>query len=43
MVLLKPNWYWPLSTAGTIAAPPCAVVSVRSMLRLLKKPFSLPR
>jgi hypothetical protein len=25
IVLLKPNWYCPLTTAGTIAAPPWAV------------------
>lgn len=22
----KPNWNWPLTTPGTIAAPPCAMV-----------------
>jgi hypothetical protein len=28
VTLLKPNWNWPLTTPGTIAAPPCAVEMV---------------
>jgi len=43
IVLLKPNWYSPLTTAGTIAAPPSACFSVRSMSRSEKKPLSRPR
>jgi hypothetical protein len=43
VTLLKPNWYLPASTPLTIGAPPCSGTRVRSMPRLLKKPFSLPR
>lgn len=35
VTLEKPNWNWPLTTPGTIAAPPWAPTSVRSMPRLL--------
>ena len=43
VTLLNPNWNWPLTTPGTIAAPPWPVSMVRSMPRLEKNPFSLPR
>lgn len=39
VMLLNPNWNWPLTTPGTIAAPPCAVVMDSFRPRLLKKPF----
>ena len=43
VVLLNPNWYWPLMTLGTIAAPPCAVSSVTSRPSAEKKPCLMPR
>ncbi|GAB3565546.1 hypothetical protein GCM10027445_11190 [Amycolatopsis endophytica] len=43
VVLLKPNWNCPLITPGTIAAPPCAVSSVRSRCCSLKNPLLTPR
>jgi hypothetical protein len=43
VTLLNPNWNWPLTTPGTIAAPPWPLSRVSSMLRLVKKPFCLPR
>jgi hypothetical protein len=36
VTLLNPNWNWPLTTSGTIAAPPWPVSRVSSMLRLEK-------
>ena len=41
--LLKPNWFSPASTAGTIAEPPWAGAGVISRPREVKKPFWMPR
>jgi hypothetical protein len=43
VTLLNPNWNWPLTTPGTIAAPPWPLSRVSSMLRPVKNHFSLPR
>jgi hypothetical protein len=43
VTLLNPNWNGPLTTPGTIAAPPWPLSRVSSMLRLVKNPFCLPR
>ena len=43
VVLLKPNWNWPLTTPGMIAAPPCAVTIFSSIPRAAKNPFFCPR
>jgi hypothetical protein len=43
VTLLNPNWNCPLTTPGTIAAPPCPVSMVSSIPRLEKNPFSFPR
>jgi hypothetical protein len=43
VTLANPNWYLPASTPFTIGPPPCSWTRFRSMPRLLKKPFSLPR
>lgn len=41
--LLKPNCWLPLSTDGTVSAPPSAGWSVSSMFRSARKPLSFPR
>ncbi|RAJ86882.1 hypothetical protein K377_02563 [Streptomyces sp. PsTaAH-137] len=41
--LENPNWNWPLTTPGTMAAPPCAVVIDRVRPCFLKKPCLWPR
>jgi len=41
--LLKPSCHWPLTTGGTIAAPPAAALNCSVMPYLLKKPLSWPR
>ncbi len=43
VVLLKPNWYWPLTTPGMIAAPPWASSVFSSRPSSAKKPLSIPR
>lgn len=43
VMLEKPNWNWPLTTPGTMAAPPCASVIDSFRPCLLKKPSFWPR
>lgn len=43
VMLENPNWNWPLTTPGTMAAPPCARVIDSFRPCLLKKPSFWPR